>query len=131
VVHGILRMRGIAGLTGWQWVGLLIWRVEGQCLLPAAAHEPRQMFLIEGMFTVLTGVLFGLFMPHSPDKPVTIMGYEYFNQQEASCLVNRIRLNGPGKTQARKYVQWKDIKNAAGRTPLSLPLPTHYNKDSY
>ncbi|RYP84720.1 hypothetical protein DL770_005172 [Monosporascus sp. CRB-9-2] len=67
LAYAILRMRGIGGLAGWQW-----------------------LFLIEGMWTVLMGVAFGCLFPVSLSRPVPFIGLRYFTDREAFILQQRI-----------------------------------------
>ncbi|KAL2157990.1 hypothetical protein VTH06DRAFT_4799 [Thermothelomyces fergusii] len=87
VAYGILRMRGIAGLGGWQW-----------------------LFLIEGMFTVLVGALFVALFPRSPGNPVSIFGIRYFSEREAHILGQRVLRDDPTKIQPRQNVSWAEVK---------------------
>ncbi|KAG7290308.1 hypothetical protein NEMBOFW57_000307 [Staphylotrichum longicolle] len=83
--YGILHMRGIGGLAGWQW-----------------------MFLIEGAFTVLVGVVFISIFPRSPANPVSLLGYRYFTEREAQILHQRVILDDPTKVQPRpNLTNWR------------------------
>ncbi|KAF5622579.1 alternative sulfate transporter [Fusarium tjaetaba] len=66
IAYGVLRMRGVGGMTGWQW-----------------------LFILEGIFTVLIGVAFAIFFPKSTRNPVSLFGISFFTEKEAEVL--RIR----------------------------------------
>ncbi|KAK3694525.1 major facilitator superfamily domain-containing protein [Podospora appendiculata] len=87
IAFGILRMRGICGLSGWQWI-----------------------FLIEGMFTVLVGATFLSFFPHSPGNPVSLLKYRYFSERESQLILRRVLLDDPTKSETRKHIPWSEVK---------------------
>ena len=63
---GLLSMRGILGYEGWRW-----------------------MFLIEGLFTFLIGVMSFFLMPQSPAKTKSWWFPKgYFNEKEQKIIVN-------------------------------------------
>ncbi|KAJ6784958.1 hypothetical protein PWT90_01757 [Aphanocladium album] len=92
IAYGILQMRGVAGLSGWQW-----------------------MFLIEGMLTIVVGIIFGLFMPYSPENSSTILGYSYFTPREVYILTQRVAGDSVASDTKPKYVRWADIRAAFSR----------------
>ncbi|KAJ4115392.1 hypothetical protein NW768_011244 [Fusarium equiseti] len=92
IAYGILQMRGIAGLSGWQW-----------------------MFLIEGMLTIVVGFVFASLMPNSPANPSNIFGHLYFTPQEIHILTNRVAIDNPTQGASHKYVKWAEIKSAFSR----------------
>ncbi|KJR89056.1 transporter [Sporothrix schenckii 1099-18] len=89
VAYGILHMRGVRGLAGWQW-----------------------LFLIEGMITVAIGILFITFFPKSPSNPVSILGIRYFNEREVHILSRRVLLDDPSKIHTHTHISKQEIKNA-------------------
>ncbi|KAL2683291.1 hypothetical protein Neosp_007761 [[Neocosmospora] mangrovei] len=89
LAFGILRMRGIGGLSGWQW-----------------------LFLIEGMLTLIVAVAFILFFPRSTAKPVSLVGLRYFNEHEAQILSARVLRDDPTKVQARTNVSKEELRAA-------------------
>lgn len=92
IAYGILHMRGVAGLAGWQW-----------------------LFIIEGILTIVVGIVFGLVMPHSPSNPRNIFGHDYFTEREKKILVNRIVIDDPVKQVKHKWVKWVEVKTAFSR----------------
>ncbi|PKS08198.1 hypothetical protein jhhlp_005474 [Lomentospora prolificans] len=82
-----LRMRGIAGLTGWQW-----------------------LFILEGIFTILVGIAFLFTIPQATDKPFSILGYRYFTERESAVLTERVLRDDPSKAQPKRHVSWSEIK---------------------
>ncbi|KAK3905782.1 hypothetical protein C8A05DRAFT_30412 [Staphylotrichum tortipilum] len=88
VAYGILQMRGICNLAGWQW-----------------------LFLLEGLFTILVGIAFIAFFPLSTGKPVSILGIRYFSEREAQILQQRVLRDDPTKFQPRRNVTWGEIKD--------------------
>ncbi|KAH7152046.1 major facilitator superfamily domain-containing protein [Dactylonectria estremocensis] len=88
LAYAILHMRGVAGLTGWQW-----------------------MFLIEGMFTVVVGVMFLSLFPQNTANPVSLLGLRLFNDREAKILTKRILANDPSKVNVKVHISRKEMKN--------------------
>ena len=87
IAYGVLQMRGIAGLGGWQW-----------------------LFIIEGIFTLLVGITFALLFPHSPSNPVNVFRKRYFSERETYILVQRVLVDDPTKEKGRKNVTGKELK---------------------
>lgn len=75
LAFGILRMRGIAGWAGWQW-----------------------LFLIEGLITLIVGIASFFMMPASPVQ--TKAWYRpkgWFTEREELIVVNRVLRDDPSK----------------------------------
>ncbi|KAL0931547.1 alternative sulfate transporter [Colletotrichum truncatum] len=89
IAYGILHMRGIANLAGWQW-----------------------LFLLEGIFTVLVGICFLIFFPNQVNNPVSMVGKRYFTEREAEILYKRVMLDDPSKAHPKRSVSWPELKGA-------------------
>ncbi|KAK6207606.1 alternative sulfate transporter [Colletotrichum tabaci] len=89
IAYGILHMRGVAGLAGWQW-----------------------LFLLEGIFTVLVGIAFFLCFPNQVNNPVSLTGIRYFTEREAEILYKRIMIDDPSKAHAKRSVSWPELRSA-------------------
>ncbi|KAB2579281.1 putative alternative sulfate transporter protein [Lasiodiplodia theobromae] len=88
IAYGVLHMRGVAGLTGWQW-----------------------LFIIEGLYTVLAGAIYMAFYPKSRDDPVPFTRITYFNERERHIIAQRVILDDPSKvTGARKTISMKELR---------------------
>ncbi|KAH8598708.1 alternative sulfate transporter [Bisporella sp. PMI_857] len=87
VAYGILQMRGVSGLAGWQW-----------------------MFIIEGLFTILVAGIFASLFPGTPANPVTLTGLRYFTEREVHIMRERIRLENPDGG-ARKSISMAQLKD--------------------
>ncbi|KAK1833850.1 hypothetical protein QBC39DRAFT_424607 [Podospora conica] len=87
IAYGILHMRGVRGLAGWQW-----------------------LFIIEGVLTIAAGFVFITLFPKSPASPVTIFGYRYFSERESQILQRRVTLDDPTKAEPRRTVSWAELK---------------------
>ncbi|KAK3300565.1 major facilitator superfamily domain-containing protein [Chaetomium fimeti] len=87
IAYGILHMRGIGGLAGWQW-----------------------LFLLEGLFTILIGVLFITLFPRSSGNPVSLLKFRYFSEREAQILQQRVLRDDPTKFQPRRSVSWAEAR---------------------
>ncbi|KAM0216343.1 hypothetical protein ACHAQI_002762 [Fusarium lateritium] len=88
IAYGILHMRGIGGLGGWQW-----------------------LFIIEGIFTILVGILFILFFPDSPFNPVSIFKFSVFTEREKHILTKRILADDPTKIHVKPNVTKEEFRN--------------------
>ncbi|OJD28788.1 alternative sulfate transporter [Diplodia corticola] len=87
--YGILHMRGVANLAGWQW-----------------------LFIIEGMFTCVVGILFAVLFPKSLFEPKSAFGIRYFTEREAGILRRRILFDDPRKLQKKKWIDWAELRHA-------------------
>jgi MFS family permease len=87
IAYGVLQMRGISGLAGWQW-----------------------LFILEGILTLVVGVVFALLFPASPRKPVNLLGRRYFNEKETYILVQRMLLDDQTKEKGRKNVTGAELR---------------------
>ncbi|KAJ4416796.1 hypothetical protein N0V82_006525 [Gnomoniopsis sp. IMI 355080] len=76
VASGVLQMRGLQGWSGWQW-----------------------LFLIEGIFTAIVGILSWGLMPPSPSQTANwFRGKDgWFSEREEKILVNRLLRDDPSK----------------------------------
>ncbi|KAH8649888.1 alternative sulfate transporter [Xylariales sp. PMI_506] len=88
LAFGILQMRGISGLAGWQW-----------------------LFLIEGLITIVAGITYLVVFPGTPSKPVTLIGIKHFNEREATILRRRVEIDDASKRQHTTKITLKDIKD--------------------
>lgn len=74
---------------------------------------------LEGLFTVLVGILFLCLFPKSPSNPVSLLGYRYFSERESQILQQRVLREDPSKIQARESVSMAEVK-----ATVSFPLFT-------
>ncbi|GME64851.1 putative alternative sulfate transporter protein [Neofusicoccum parvum] len=87
IAYGVLHMRGVAGLTGWQW-----------------------LFIIEGLYTVVAGAIYMAFYPKSRDDPVPFTRLIYFNEREKHIIAQRVILDDPSKINGtRKTISMKEL----------------------
>ncbi|KEY65319.1 hypothetical protein S7711_01833 [Stachybotrys chartarum IBT 7711] len=89
MAYGILPMRGINGLSGWQW-----------------------LFIIEGSMTLFIALLFVIILPRGPENPVSLVGIRYFNERETSIIVERVLQDDPTKVHPRPHVSPREIWDA-------------------
>ncbi|KAB5596196.1 transport protein [Ceratobasidium theobromae] len=93
LASGILQMRGIRGMAGWQW-----------------------MFLLEGLFTAVIGLSSWFYLPSSPTRTKRGFwaGKSWFTERQEVIAINRILRNDPAKglVQIHEPLQWQDFKNA-------------------
>ncbi|ERS97610.1 MFS transporter [Sporothrix schenckii 1099-18] len=103
IAYGVLHMRGLAGLAGWQW-----------------------LFILEGIFTVLTGVVFVTLFPGLPSHPVSFAGVRYFSDRELLILRQRKALDDPTAGPLRRRVAWQDLRVTllSGKVWLHVLLTT-------
>ncbi|KAF3986482.1 hypothetical protein FT663_04522 [Candidozyma haemuli var. vulneris] len=92
LAYFILRMRGVGGLTGWQW-----------------------LFIIEGSFTFLIGVAsFYLMVPSVVQTRNKLHPKGWFTEREEKIVVNRILRDDPNKggMNNRQALSFKAIRGA-------------------
>lgn len=66
---------------------------------------------LEGLFTILVGILFICLFPASSGNPVSLLGIRYFNEREARILQQRVLRDDPTKAHTRRNVSWAEIKS--------------------
>ncbi|SPJ83876.1 related to nicotinamide mononucleotide permease [Fusarium torulosum] len=88
IAYGILHMRGIGGLGGWQW-----------------------LLIIEGIFTILVGIPFILFFTDSPFNSVSTFRYSVFTKKERHILTKRIIADDPTKIHVKPTVTKEEFRN--------------------
>ncbi|KAJ4264354.1 hypothetical protein NW762_005551 [Fusarium torreyae] len=86
IAYGVLHMRGIANLTGWQW-----------------------LFILEGLFTVVVGITFIVMFPNQVSNPVSLVGIRYFNEKEAEILAQRVLRDDPSKAIMRRHINRQEL----------------------
>lgn len=91
IAYGVLHMRGVGGYPGWFW-----------------------LFIIMGGFTMVSGLILGLLLPDSIQKPTTFFlpNYRVFSARELYILRTRIILDDPGKQERRKKIGIDAFKKA-------------------
>jgi MFS family permease len=97
LAYGILHMRGVGGRTGWQW-----------------------LFLLMGIFTIASGIVYGLFLPDSFRRPVSsfLPKRRVFNERELYILRTRVLLDDPMKGKKKKHIGLPAFKKAvSGNMP--------------
>ncbi|KAJ4220983.1 hypothetical protein NW759_007053 [Fusarium solani] len=89
IAFGVIgNLHGHGGLSGWRW-----------------------LFIIEGLMSFCSGVLFILFIPRSPTDPVSIFGWRYFDERESQILRQRIILDDPTKgVRVGSNVTWGELR---------------------
>ncbi|PNS18223.1 hypothetical protein CAC42_7592 [Sphaceloma murrayae] len=83
LAYGILHMRGVGGKPGWFW-----------------------LFVLMGGFTILSGFIFGLFLPDSFKKPHStfLPKVEIFTPREIHILRTRVLLDDPMKGKKKRSI---------------------------
>ncbi|KAK4655427.1 hypothetical protein QC762_302450 [Podospora pseudocomata] len=98
LAQGLLRMRGVEGHAGWRW-----------------------LFLIEGLLTLIIGIMAFLLMPAGPCQTASWFrgkGKEgWFNEREEVIMVNRVLREDPSKSDMHNRERitvgllWKSLKD--------------------
>lgn len=86
ISYGVLHMRGIAGLAGWQW-----------------------LFILEGLLTLVAGVLFLCLFPGSPDSPVSLLHVRIFTEREETILRERMSPSDREALKTSRNIRASDI----------------------
>ncbi|CRK17857.1 putative transporter like protein [Verticillium longisporum] len=89
LAYGILQMRGVAGLAGWQW-----------------------LFILEGLLTLVAGFCFFALFPGAPSNPVSLLGVRFFTDREITILRDRIIIDDPNKATTKTSINLGDLKRA-------------------
>ncbi|KAL4862991.1 hypothetical protein BDV12DRAFT_189995 [Aspergillus spectabilis] len=91
LAYGILHMRGIGGQPGWFW-----------------------LFALMGAFTVLSGFVFGLFLPDSFKNPYSpfLPRWSRFTPRELHILQTRVLLDDPMKGKKKNKIGLGAFKRA-------------------
>lgn len=94
LAYSILQLRGVAGLAGWQW-----------------------LFILEGLMTIVAGILFLCLFPGTPSNPVSLIGVHFFTEREQMILHKRILVDDPSKVTT-KSIKGRDILSTLGNIRL-------------
>ncbi|GAA6004337.1 uncharacterized protein JCM10292_001431 [Rhodotorula paludigena] len=86
--YGILRMEGLHGYAGWQW-----------------------LFIIEGCLAIGIAIFFFLLLPASPESPAPFLfpRMPYFTERQKYILRTRVVLDDANKAQSARYIGVKAI----------------------
>ncbi|CAH0042809.1 unnamed protein product [Clonostachys rhizophaga] len=106
LAFGILRMRGLANLSGWQWLFLVC--VPSPCkIIYWQLTFAKQL---EGMLTIVIAALFITLFPRSTSNPVSLAGLRHFTEEEAHIITQRVLLDDPTKKHAHTHVSREELK---------------------
>ncbi|CEJ56776.1 Putative Permease of the major facilitator superfamily [Penicillium brasilianum] len=86
---GLLKLDGRHGLEGWRWV-----------------------FLVEGVMTLVIGVIFTLLVPPSAGDGRALISFgrwSYFTERESHIIRNRVLLDDPRKARGHIQISRSDI----------------------
>ncbi|KAF2849606.1 MFS transporter-like protein [Plenodomus tracheiphilus IPT5] len=91
LAFGILHMRGVGGKPGWFW-----------------------LFVLMGGFTILSGIVLGLFLPDSFKKPhpTFLPRWQMFTDREIYILRSRVHIDEPAKSRKKKRIGLAAFKKA-------------------
>jgi MFS family permease len=102
LAYGVLHMRGVANLAGWQW-----------------------LFILEGIFTILVGFVFFSLMPSGPANPVSRGKIRWFTESESRILIQRVLLDDPTKRHGHKNITRQEFKKLVSGLDTALRLYTY------
>jgi hypothetical protein len=71
-----------------------------------ADHEKSQL---EGIFTIIAGIVFTSLFPGLPSNPVSLAGVSYFSEKEITILQNRVYLDDPSKAVQKSHVEFSVV----------------------
>ncbi|KAM0332527.1 hypothetical protein ACHAQA_002810 [Verticillium albo-atrum] len=90
IAAGILRMGGVMGMSGWQW-----------------------LFIIEGAVTLLVFILFVAFLPRSPLHTMPVHArFDFFNDRERRILRARVLADDETKGADKAEITLKSLGEA-------------------
>ncbi|KAL2811059.1 vitamin H transporter [Aspergillus granulosus] len=91
IAAGILKMAGIQGLSGWQW-----------------------LFMLEGIVTLLVFLLFLAFLPRTPTHTAPIHNHwDFFTEHERNILHTRVLADDETKADAKAIISLSSLLEAA------------------
>ncbi|KAF2815415.1 MFS general substrate transporter [Mytilinidion resinicola] len=91
IAYGVLHMRGVCNLAGWQW-----------------------LFIIEGLFTITVSFILMAFLPKNPFDPVPFTRIQYFSQREKDIIRRRVFLDDPTKEKKSKNITRAELLDTLG-----------------
>ena len=65
---------------------------------------------LEGLFTIVAGVIFITLFPKNTGNPVATLGFRYFNERDTYILSQRVLIDDPTKVHVRPHVSWEEVK---------------------
>ena len=86
LAYGISHMDGVGGLRGWQWI-----------------------FILEGIVTVLGGILVPFILPDSPETA------KFLTEEERQTIIRRLRQDAgtpAGQVETKEPFQWRFVRAA-------------------
>jgi MFS family permease len=97
LAYGILHMRGVGGKSGWFW-----------------------LFTLMGLFTILSGMVLGFFLPDSFKNPHStfLPKWKIFTEREIHILNSRVLLDDPMKRKKKKKIGRSAFKKAVSCVPF-------------
>ncbi|KAL3461620.1 vitamin H transporter [Aspergillus heterothallicus] len=91
IAAGVLKMAGLKGLSGWQW-----------------------LFVLEGVVTLLVFFLFLALLPRTPTHTAPIHGrWDFFSQHERHILQSRVLADDETKADAKANMSLRSLLEAA------------------
>jgi hypothetical protein len=98
IAYGLLRLRGRAYLTGWQWLFLV-----GKCPCYGSKMELTNSLPLDGLATLTVGIGSLFLLPRDPTRGNSIvkMPLSSFTQRETDILLGRIVRDNPYNTDPR------------------------------
>lgn len=108
IAYGILQMKGVCGLKGWQW-----------------------LFIIEGLLTIIISFIFMAFFPHSPGRPVPFLGIKYFNERETQMITLRVLADDPSKARKGSNITRAELKAAVSAVTLLTSVSKVSNESNH
>lgn len=103
IAYGVLHMRGVGGKPGWFW-----------------------LFALMGAFTILSGFVFGFFLPDSFKNPTStfLPRRRLFTERELHILQTRVLIDDPMKGKKKSHIGLGAFKKA-----VSYILDSHIRAD--
>ena len=73
---------------------------------------------IEGLFSVLVGVMLSVLFPISASNPRSLTGIRYFSERESQILARRVILDDPSKQEVRHKITWSELRDTLSNWKL-------------
>jgi hypothetical protein len=90
-------MKGVAGYPGWFW-----------------------LFVIMGGFTIASGMLMGVCLPDSVERPTSLFlpGVSFFTEREIHILRSRVKLDDPRKSTRKQHIGLEAFRKAVSENSV-------------
>ena len=104
IAAGLLKMAGLQGMSGWQWLFL------GESTTAVCSMDAANTSTVEGCFTFVIFIAFVLLLPRSPTHTRPIHGgFDLFTEKEKLIMTHRIAFDDDTRSEERARILCSDF----------------------